>query len=80
MHIGPGVDYPKTDDYILERNLKKCQQTKTGVLTVNVQIQSYLSRMSKIRTNKERYKKQKPYTDTRGSQFTSANMAFKIEF
>ena len=41
------MDYPKTVDYILERNLMKCQQTKMAVLSFNcqigVQMQSYLS-------------------------------------
>ena len=33
--IGPGVDYPKTVDYILERNLMTCKPTKTAAFTFN---------------------------------------------
>ena len=50
--LGPVLNYPKTVDYILERNLMKCQPTKTDVFTlickICVQMQSYLSRMSEI--------------------------------
>ena len=37
MRIGPVVDYPKTVDHILERNLMKCQQTKTAIFTFTCQ-------------------------------------------
>ena len=50
--IGHAVDYPKTVDYILERNLMKYQHTKTAVsfliVKIGVQILSYLSGMSEI--------------------------------
>ena len=42
---------PKTVDYILERNLMKCQQIKTAVFTFTGQNWSYLSRMSDINMN-----------------------------